>query len=231
MTLPSGQATEGSAPAPRALDFLRPRATKRAVKARGRRRIVGGLRFALPVAALLVLIVLVAWPVINPRIVATAAIKNIPDLVVQNLHFTGLDSKNQPYSLVAATATRPQGTANVYDLTKPEAEITLSSGAWVSGKARYGRYDQDTRQLWLGGDVQLFHDKGYQFTSNEAWVNLDGKYAWGQQPVLLQGDIGEVRGAGFKLLEGGSVMIVAGPAHAVLQLRPAPVSDKPGASQ
>jgi lipopolysaccharide export system protein LptC len=211
----------------KSLSFIQPRDSKRAVKARGPKHVTNWLRIALPVTAGLVLVALLLWPVINPRKIAGIAIKNIPDLVVKNLHFTGLDSKNQPYSITALKATRPGGLQNIYDLDKPEGEMTLTSGAWLAGKSLYGRYDQDKRQLWLGGNVQLFHDKGYQFTSDEAQVDLNTNNAWGDKPVLIQGGFGNIRGQGFKLLDSGSVMIVKGPAHAVLSLHSGPPSDKP----
>lgn len=213
----------------RSLSFMTPRATVRAARARDSRatRLVGKLRFLLPAGGVVLLAVLAAWPWLDPSKIKSEVIKNIPDLVVEHLHFTGLDSKNQPYSMNAARATRPQGLANIYDLDKPQADITLSSGAWIAGKAQYGRYDQDTRRLWLGGDVQLFHDKGYQFTTDEAQVDINADDAWGEKPVLIQGDFGEIRGKGFRVLDSGSTIVVDGPAKAILNLRPAPGSDKP----
>ncbi len=157
--------------------------------------------------------------------------KNIPDLVIKDLHYTGLDSKNQPYSMTAVRATRPGGLQNIYDLNKPEAEITLQSGAWIAGKAEYGRYDQDTRRLWLGGDVQLFHDKGYQFTTDEAQIDIDESDAWGEKPVLIQGDFGEITGNGFQALDSGKTLVVKGPAKAILNLHSKDASDKPAGRQ
>lgn len=217
------------AKAARPLNFIRPRATQRAERARDQRttRFVGRLRFILPAIGVLMLVVLVAWPWIDPTSIRSAVMKNIPDLVVEHLHFTGLDSKSQPYTMRAARATRPQGLRNIYDLDKPEGDIQLQSGAWIAGKALYGRYDQDTRRLWLGGDVQLFHDKGYQFTTDEAQVDINQDDAWGEKPVLIQGDFGEIRGKGFRVLDNGAVVVVRGPAKAILHLREAQASDKP----
>jgi lipopolysaccharide export system protein LptC len=209
------------------LNFLRPRETERLKKARGPRRVVGGLRLVLPLTSLLVLFVLVLWPAIDPNKITRAILKNAPDLVIDNLHFNGLDSKNQPYSIGAAKATRPAGVQNIFDLEKPEGEITLDTGAWISGKAQYGRFDHDKHKLWLGGDVQLFHDKGYQFTSDEAQIDLNENYAWGEKPVLIQGDFGEIRGQGFRLLDNGHTMIITGPASALLNLHSGGGSDKP----
>jgi len=193
--------------------------------------IVRRLRFALPAAALLVFATIIIWPIIAPNRVAGVIAKNIPDLVIENLNFTGLDSKQEPYSLMAIKATRPGGLKNIYDLEKPQAEITLTSGIWVAGKADYGRYDQDSRQLWLGGNVQLFHDQGYEFTSDEAQVDMNDNNAWGDRPVLIQGDFGEIRGVGFRVLDSGQTLIVKGPAHATLNLRASPGSDTPATSK
>jgi lipopolysaccharide export system protein LptC len=230
MTATTNPPEKAAKTADKSLSFIQPRDTKRTMKARRPPRVANFLRVALPGVALLFLIALVIWPVLRPNKIITAAMKNIPDLVVENLHYTGLDSKNQPYSVSAVKATRPKGLKNIYDLDKPEGEMTLTSGAWIAVKSQYGRYDQDTRKLWLGGNVQLFHDKGYQFTSDEAQVDLNDNYAWGEKPVLIQGGFGEIRGQGFKLLDNGHVMIVKGPAHALLSLHEGDGSDKPSAT-
>jgi lipopolysaccharide export system protein LptC len=208
------------------LGFLQPRETKRLIAARGPRRFITWLRVVLPLVAFVVMIVLILWPAFDKEKITAAALKSVPDFVIKDLHFSGLDSKNQPYTVLAIKATRPGGVQNIYDLDKPQAEMTLTSGAWIAGKALYGRLDNDKRQLWLGGDVQLFHDKGMQFTTDEMQVDIDGDYAWGVKPVLIQGDFGEIRGKGFRLINSGTVMVVDGPATATLSLHGSGASDK-----
>ena len=211
------------------LQFIAPRETQRLLAARGGRatRIVSWLRIALPAGAALMILALIVWPMIETNSIKTAVMKNIPDLVIDNLHYTGLDNRNQPYSLTAEKATRPAGMNNLYDLDAPQAETTLSTGAWVAGKAQYGRFDEATRRLWLGGNVEVFHDKGYQFTTDEAQIDMNKDLAWGEKPVLLQGSFGEIRGQGFKWLDSGNTIVIKGPAHAVLGLHGTPASDKP----
>jgi lipopolysaccharide export system protein LptC len=213
------------------LSFLKPRETARATKARGSRRVIGRLRIILPVASLLVLLGLVIWPMVNPDKILSHVLQNVPDLVIEHLNYTGSDSKNQPYSISAAKATRPSGGKNLYDLEKPQAEITLQDGAWISGRSLFGRFDKDTNHLWLGGDVQIFHDKGFQFTTDEIQVDLNDRYAWGEKAVLIQGGFGEIRGVGFRLLDGGNVVVVKGPAKALLNLHGSEASDKPTVKQ
>ena len=213
------------------LSFIKPGETKRAERARGgwHTDLVEWLRLALPIGAGVVLLALLVWPMIKPHM-TKVLLTNVPDLVIQNLHYTGLDSKSQPYSLNAVKAKRPAGMQNIYDLDKPEGEITLANGTWIDGKAQYGRFDQDTRKLWLGGNVQLFQDKGYQFTTDEVQADLNNSFAWGVKPVLIQGDFGEIRGQGFRLLDNGAVMVVTGPATATLSLHPKASSDKPAST-
>jgi len=214
---------------PGRLDFIRPRETKRIQRAREGRRaeIVRKLRLWLPLTAIGVVGLLFLWPIIRPNFKMSDIVKNVPDLVIDNLHYTGIDNKNEPYSLTAAQATRPGNLHGIYDLTKPEGEITLQSGAWMDGKADYGRYDENNKKLWLGGDVQLFHDKGYQVTTDEAQVNLDTDDAWSDKAVLIQGGFGTIRGVGFRFLDSGHTIVIEGPATAILSLHSTPASDKP----
>ncbi len=221
------QPTEPAKSASGPLNFLRPKDTVRAAKARSSRGFIGRLRIILPVAAILVLLGLIIWPMINPDKIVSKAIKNIPDLVIENLNYTGEDSKNQPYSISAAKATRPSGNAEIYDLEKPQGEITLEEGAWVAAKSQYGRFDKNKNLLWMGGNVEIFHDHGTQFTTDELQADLNERTAYGEKPVLIQGDFGEIRGAGFRLLDSGKVMMVKGPAKALLNLHGGKGSDKP----
>jgi len=214
---------------PGRLDFIRPRETRRIAQARDdrRTRFVAKLRLWLPLVACFILVLLYLWPKIMPTFTMKNVVKNIPDLVIDNLHYTGLDEKNQPYSVNAAQATKPNGLHDIYDLTKPEGEITLQSGAWLDGKADYGRYDQAGKKLWLGGNVHIFHDKGYQLTTDDMQVNLNNNDAWGDKPMLLQGSFGTIRGSGFRFLDSGHTIVIKGPATAVLSLHGPGASDTP----
>lgn len=189
-------------------------------------RFVTSLRMWLPLLAVVLLLLLFAWPYVAPGFRLENIAKNIPDLVIENLHYTGVNSKNEPYAVSAAQATRPSQLQNVYDLVKPEGEITLDSGAWMDGKADVGRYDETSKQLWLGGNVRLFHNEGYQMMTEEAQINLTNNEAWGDKTVTIQGDFGIIRGVGFRYLDSGRAIIVRGPAKALLNLHKSSHSGK-----
>jgi lipopolysaccharide export system protein LptC len=209
------------------LNFLRPRETSRVKKARGKKPLVTRLRVVLPAASAFILLGLCIWPVLHRDKILSKALKQVPDIMIENLNYAGTDSKNQPYSISAGKAIKPAGTTDLYDLERPQAEITLDNGSWVSGKSLFGRYDKENNHLWLGGDVQIFHDKGFQFTTDELQADLNERMAWGEKPVLIQGGFGEIRGLGFRLLDSGNVMVIKGPAKAYLNLHGSQASDKP----
>lgn len=216
------------------LGRLRPKDTAKAKQSGAAySRAVGILRWVLPSLVLAGLVGLTLWPMISARHLATALVEQVPNLMVDKLHLTGLDSRNQAYSLTAVRALQAKDAKNknTVDLEKPEAEISLQDGAWLAGKSVYGRLDQTEQKLWLGGTVEFFHDRGYRFISDEAYVDIQKNTAWGGKPVLIQGPFGEVRGEGFRLLEGGKVFLVLGPATARLDLQRRGGSDKPSGNK
>ncbi len=208
------------------LDFIRPRITDRIERARDQRAISFSrrLRIWLPLLALGIIVCLFLWPVVLPNFRLSDVAKTIPDLVVDNLHFSGTSEKNEPFTLFAAQATRPSALQGIYELTKPKGDIVLNDGAWIDGRADSGRFDDVRKKLWLNGNVQIFHNKGYQVTTDEALIDLQTRDAWGDKDVLIQGNFGTIRGKGFRLLDSARSIIVTGPAKAVLSLRRSNVS-------
>lgn len=215
------------APAPRSA--LAPRDTRRdRVLSRAYTRLVQRLRRALPLLALGILALIVVVPILRAPDFRKTITQAVPNLVVENLAFTGLDSQDQPWSLTAARAFQVPGATQVVDLENPQGDIALKDGAWLSGRAGHGRYDQKARRLVFGGGVEAFHDQGYRFWTDTAQVDLKASLAWGEAPVRAQGPFGTLEGQGFRVLDAGRTVVILGPARAVLDLRPAAPSDRVG---
>lgn len=202
------------------LGKLKPRDT-RAAKAHSARytRNVDLLRWLLPVIIIVGLGVLLLWPMWQANRISAVMVDEIPNLMIESLNLTGVDEKGHPYALTADRALQAANTKNLIDLEKPKGEQTLEGGSWVAAHADRGRLDQNTKKLWLGGNVEIFHDKGYRFLSQEMNVDIPKSTAWGDQPVLIQGSFGQITGTGFRLLDGGKSIIVTGPATAKLDLQ------------
>ena len=181
-------------------------------------RVVGILRWTMPLVVVGGLALLVIWPQLKTIGFEELVVQNVPNLMVEELNLTGLDSKNQAYALTAKRALQVGNFKNVIDLEYPKGEIALNDGGWLSGGAQLGRYDQKAEKLWMGGKVEFFHDKGYRFLTDELFVDMKKNIAWSEKPVLFQGAFGIIRGVRFHVLEGGNVIVFKGPATARLHL-------------
>jgi len=56
----------------------------------------------------------------------------------------------------------------------------------------------------------VFHNNGYQMTTEEMRVSLDTNDAWGEKDILIQGGFGTIKGAGFRFLESGNKIVIGG---------------------
>ena len=204
-------------PKPHRLSFISPRITKRIEQARNAKMLpfIMRLRILLPVVSVAILVLIFVWSSMLPNFTLKKLSEKIPNLVVENLKYSGVDSKKQPYSLFAAQATRPSSSESIYDLTNVEGEITLQNGSWLDGKADKGRFNKESSELWLSGAVRIFRDDGFQVKTEEAYVNIDDKTASGSNSVSILGPSSTIDGTGFKILGSGDTVIINGPVKAI----------------
>lgn len=199
--------------------FIRMRDTSRVASSISlHTRVVGLLKWILPAFVVVVLATLFIWPIVRSHNFGEIVAKAIPNLVVDNLRVTGATTKDELYTITAKRALQVPSLKGAVDLESPEGTITLSDGYGLAGKADKGRYDQNQRTLWLGGGVEISYGRGYRFTTEGAQFDLNQSTASGEQPVVIQGDFGEVSGEGFRVLDGGKVVVVTGRSKARLNL-------------
>lgn len=181
------------------------------------RRHVMLLRIALPMAALLLAALVIAWPQLQNRDRTSFSLaptrsdpKDVEQLSMVNPRFVGLDSKQQPYTVTARSATQERAGADIILLDHPQADIQLDSGSWVTVTGRSGRYGQKTQILDLEGDINLFHDAGYEFHTEQAHVDLANDTIIGDVAVSGHGPGGVIDAQGFMILDRGQTVIFTG---------------------
>jgi lipopolysaccharide export system protein LptC len=179
-------------------------------------RFVGLLKLVLPATAIGLAGMVVFWPsllpdnMIRPKPVHVG-VEDLENLRMVNPRFVGTDSQNQPYVLSADLATQQSATSPTTLLDKPKGDIALKNGAWLALTAERGVYEKKEQTLDLLGSVNLFHDRGYEITTEQARVYLDKGLAEGDQPVQGQGPDVELSGdRGFRLEDKGARIIVFG---------------------
>jgi lipopolysaccharide export system protein LptC len=180
-------------------------------------RLVRSLRIVLPVIGLLAVAIVILWPKIRAefnRPTVTSQEERQAKMV--NGRYVGSDSHGRPYTVTYDSAQQPPDGGPV-DMVNPTAELTLRNGHWVAVRAEHGRYDQAGGLLDLSGHVEVFHDDGYDFTTERAHVEFAKNLIWGDRAVEGSGPKGEVQGRGFRIVNNGESIVFTGAARILLR--------------
>lgn len=179
------------------------------------------MKYLLPGLAFAMLVLVAVWPRLSPdenrfRIdIAAVGPAGGAKPQVLNPSLVGTDSAARPFRVTADLGSRSikEGTGGeVYDLTNPKADIVLSDGSWVALTATDGRFEAESNTLFLVGNVNLFHDQGYEFLTPSARVDLETSTASGDEPVKGQGPFGILDAQGFRVFDSGDRVLFLGPA-------------------
>ncbi len=217
---PSAPMSETTATAPRGqphrLADLGPRSRRGGF---GRSRFIATMKYILPGLATLLLVAVVAWPEFssdNDRFRIPQAVGPIGTSRPQvlNARVLGVDSQSRPFQITADTsALKNKDGREFYLLEQPKADIVLEDGTWVALTAIIGEYEENTKFLYLVGDVNVFHDAGHEFRTSKARFNLGDRSASGDDPVEGQGPLGTLQSEGFRIFDGGDRVLFTGKAQ------------------
>jgi lipopolysaccharide export system protein LptC len=186
-------------------------------------RFVGWAKLVLPLGAGGLLLALAAWPYLShgfdrlrlvfPKLDSA----QVRDLRMVNPRFSGVDKEKRPFTLTADTARENPENNDLVGLEVPKADIMTKEGAWVVVTGKTGVYQPSNHFLDLFDDVTLFHDKGYEFHTQQARVDLDAGSAEGNQPIDGAGPAGTITGEGFRILKKGETVLFTGKSKLVMK--------------
>ncbi len=182
----------------------------------GYSRFVSLSKMILPAVALLLIVLVVAWPYLRAKdtrfrlgfAAITAGDNNDPSMV--NPRFMSADKDNQTFFVTADIAKNLLKGKAVVQLEMPKADISLDDGTWLVMTAETGIFGRAEKALDLSGSVNLFHDSGYEFRTEKARVDLGKGIASGESPIRGQGPFGEIEGQGFVLDKGRKSILFTG---------------------
>jgi lipopolysaccharide export system protein LptC len=182
-------------------------------------RFVGLAKRILPAVAVALLVLVAAWPRLEPLIKNVHLLppqidlREARDLRMVEAHYSGIDRQNRPF-VVTAEVARQNPTANdIISLEEPKADLTTANGGWIKVTAYTGVYQPQAQLLDLFGNVQLFQHKGNQFRTDSAHVDTANGTAEGHEPIEGEGPFGHVSGQGFRILDRGDTIIFTGRSH------------------
>jgi lipopolysaccharide export system protein LptC len=204
--------------------MLAPRTARSPFAGRRYSRFVYTTKLALPAVAGALLLLVAVWPRLEgvfetvhfqvPRIDLSEAV----DLHMAHARFTGLDRENRPFTITADMARQKPDLGGLVTLEQPKGDLTTTAGNWLELSANSGLYEPQQQLLDLFGKVALFQDKGNEFHSATAHIDMAAGTAEGDDPVTGQGPFGNVTADGFRILDRGDTIIFKG--RAKLDIEP-----------
>lgn len=203
---PDMLAPAGSGARPRARPGFNPRYSQFVSLAK---RILPGI------AAILLLLVAV-WPRLQDaleRVHFTAPrldLREAQDLRMVEARYSGIDREHRPFVITADVARQNPSANDIVALETPKGDMATASGGWFKITARTGLYQPQTQLLDLFGNVQLFQDKGNEFRTDSAHIDMAKGTAEGHQAIEGEGPFGHAAGQGFLILDRGDTIIFTG---------------------
>jgi lipopolysaccharide export system protein LptC len=190
------------------------------------RRTVGVLRLALPIGALLLVALVMAWPQITGRgaglIVPMFAPGEIDGADAMRMHrprYVGQTKHDEPFELTAASAALDPLSPSRVHLDQLAAEIDARGERDFRLQAVSGIYDRDRDRLDLSDGIEVTTSDGYRFETPTASVNLERGRVVGDQPIAGAGPSGTLAADRFEFEDGGQILRFKGRVKVVLQPR------------
>lgn len=193
---------------------------------RSHSRFVQRSKWILPSLAVSLLLLVATWPQLKSAIdhlhftLPRIDLSDARNLRMLDPRYTGIDKDNRPYVLTASSATQASGSDDIVSLAQPKGDMTTNSGNWVEVTAYTGTYQPQPQLLDLYGDVELYQDRGNEFHTDSARVDIANGTAKSDQPVNGQGPFGHVTAEGFTMLDRGAVIQFTGKTNLTLLPRP-----------
>jgi lipopolysaccharide export system protein LptC len=195
----------------------RPR--RRAGFSPGYSRFVNLAKRIFPAIALVLLLLVAAWPRLQDAIERVhfappqLDLREAQDVRMVQARYSGVDRQHRPFVITANVARQNPGANDIVALEQPKGDMTTASGGSIRISARTGIYQPQTQLLDLFGDVRLLQDKGNEFRTGSAHINMADGTADGHEPIEGEGPFGHASGQGFRVLERGDVIIFTGQSH------------------
>lgn len=187
-------------------------------------RRVDRLRFILPVAASIMLIIVLAWPwltggyhgLIMP-VLQRASGHDVDPMRMHRPRYVGRTEQQDPYEVTAASAFLDPGNPKLIHLDQLTAVVDRVNTDSVQVRANEGAYDRDRRTLDLKGDLELHFGEGYIFETSAARVDFEQGDVMGNDTVTGAGPIGTLAADRFKISDGGGHLEFKGRVQVVYQ--------------
>jgi lipopolysaccharide export system protein LptC len=187
-------------------------------------RRVGRLRFILPVTAVMMLLMVMAWPWLNGGyhglimpVFSQVMGEAVDPMRMLKPRYVGHTRKHEAYEVTASSAFLDPRNPNRIRLDQLIAIVERNPADDVRLSADEGLYYRDRETLDLKGDLELRFGGRYTFKTSEASVFFARGEVVGAAPVTGEGPIGTLAADRFNIREGGDRLRFDGRVQVVFQ--------------
>ncbi|MFM9842455.1 MAG: LPS export ABC transporter periplasmic protein LptC [Dongiaceae bacterium] len=136
--------------------------------------------------------------------------EEIDSVSMTNARFSGRDSRNRSFTVTADEARQRTSDSAIIHLKHPKADLDLTGGRLVAIHAESGIFVRNDQLLNLAGEVTLSDNRGFEFHTESASIDLGRNTASGDAPVAGRGPSGDITSEGFRVLDDGDRVIFTG---------------------
>ena len=179
------------------------------------------LKVVLPTLAFSISIIIILWSYIQDNVDGFSIGLTANDLLgrqslaVTNAFYQGKEKSGNPFNVTASRINQQGTESNMVNLELPKADIILPNESWAALTSEKGLFDKNRQVLELFGDVNFFHDMGYEFRTESAILDFIGGHMFGFQFLEGQGPFGYIQAEGFRVFDRGARIELTGKAKVI----------------
>lgn len=181
-------------------------------------RFVDVMKVALPLLAVGLLMLMIAWSILNEtpldmtwKSEMTKVVAGRIEMTAPQLTFT--DEEGRDVFVEAKLATQEKGKSDQWTLDTIHARMTPLEGEGYSLLADSGQLDSEQQLLDLSGNVKVESSSGYTFKAKSAHVDLNAGRVTSEEPVEAQGGATRVVANRFEMWDRGDRFRFEGDVH------------------
>jgi lipopolysaccharide export system protein LptC len=185
-----------------------------------RSRLVGLMKVALPIVAMALAGLVLAWPQFAKKagFLINFADVEVSDggLTMHKARFRGADRSGQPFFVTADSANQEIGGEKLVTLDQVAADMTRRDGNWLSLTADTGVFNQAAQRLVLQGNVNVFSDRGFEMHGDSADIDMKNGTIATDDKVWGQGPLGTLTAGNMRVYDKGARVVFEGRVKTVL---------------
>ena len=128
----------------------------------------------------------------------------------ENFTFQGIDELEQPFYLHAKKYQIIENNKKKLLFQKPQAELHLKKGTWVTLVADKGMFDINNKTLELFDNVLVMHSNGEQIDTDRAVLDLKKGKFYGNSKLFGRSDQITFNSEGFEIEKKGNIFLLFG---------------------